>query len=160
MPYNTLILRHLGPSLVYSANSTSQYGSPMVAATTLSKGCFVRSCGARGRLAPTGLSLPSSGTKPFGAPAGARSRKHFYGQFASPADLGRPSPLPPPGSAFEPRGGGGIAAVAGNNFLSWLRRRSKPLCTAFYRIVSTAMLAPNWLRLTTYWCLYRRRQTR
>jgi len=157
MSYKLVILRHSGPCVVNSPNSTSQYGGPMVAATALPKGHFVGPYGALGHLTTSGLPLPAPGPKPLVAATRACSQDHFHRQFAAPTHSGGPSPLPPPGPAREPRSDGGIGALAGAISLSWLRR-PKALCNASYPTVPTVMLAPNWLKLITYWCLHWQRQ--
>src|SRR4051794_38797743 len=119
MSYNLLLLRHSGPCVVTSANSTSQYGSPMVAARALSRGHFVGPHGALGHLAPSGLPLSSSGPESPGDETPACSQNHLYGQFASSADSGSPSPLSSSRPALKPRSGGLTGTVA-QTTLSWL----------------------------------------
>jgi len=154
MTYILLILRHRGPCLVTCADSTAQYGSPMVAAKALSRGHFVRARSPWRHLAPPSLSLSASGAEPERVAAGPGSQKHFHSQFASPTHPGSAGALPPPRPALKPCGRGGIAAVADNTFLSWLSRRPRPLCRAFYRIELTVMPGPNWPKLTSCWCLH------
>ena len=152
MSYILLILRHSGPCVLSSSNTTSQYGGPRVAAETLCRGRFVHAYSWLWSLPPPGLPLPSAGPKPLGTQTRSGSQSHFHRQLASPTHQGGPSSLPPPGFAFEPRGGELAAAMAPAASFSWLSRSSKPPCHAVYLTMLSVMLTPNWLKPTVYWC--------
>jgi len=151
MSYNILLIRHSDQSVIGNKSTTTQYGSPMVAATANPGGRFVRFSPAPRCFAPPGLPLSAASAKPFGVATRARTQNRVHGQSPGKPDSGGAGSLPPGAPAHQPRSGSGVRAMAGTKLCPWLRPTATVSSNAFFNTVRIVAPPPSWRRLIKCW---------
>ena len=151
MSYNILVIRHSGQGVIGSTSTTTQYGSPMVAATANPGSRFVRFSPASRCFAPPGLPLSAASAKPFGVATGARTQNRIHGQPPGKTDSGGASSLPPGAAAHQSRSGSSVRAMAGTKLCPWLRPIPTVSSNAFFNTVRIVAPRPSWPRFTKCW---------